>query len=274
MRNLQELFYPITANPENTEANTEIVPCNKLKPFIRCFWGSPKPFINNETEPSKTTVIPDGCMDIIFEIDYLENKIDVMFYGINDGYFETNDNDKNNLKSVFAIRFYFWAASFFADDNMKYVKNTCVDVDYYFTDFKKALLNILIEKKNMIDRIQYVEKYLLKKLADKFNPNNDFLNAVQYTINSKGVVEVPEICNYVSISQRKLERIFLDKVGLSPKKVAGIVRFQNVWKDIYYSKNHNSLDLTFKYKYNSQSHFINDFKKYFNQTPLQAIKRK
>ncbi|WP_066507084.1 helix-turn-helix transcriptional regulator [Abyssisolibacter fermentans] len=265
---LNRLFVPITAKHLNTQTYVEILPCDILKPFIRCYWQSESmncTNINTDTH----IVIPDGCMDIIFEYNHFTNDISVKFCGMNDKFFYTKDtNEKHKL--VFGIRFYFWAVSLFADDTMKKSKNCFVDIDNYFVDFKKILLDNLIASTSFEDRINLVQIYLINKLKEK-NRNETFFNSVYYILKAKGMINISEVCNYVCISQRQLERLCLVNTGMSPKKIADIVRFQNIWQDIYYNKNIVSMaDLSYKYGYSSQSHFLNDFKKYFDMTPLQV----
>lgn len=90
MFNLSELYYPITANPAG---GGEYLPGRLLQPYIRCFWGTvPPPGEQQEAQSvdiaqghngaaiSKSeiegtfrkrteTIIPDSCMDIIWEWD-------------------------------------------------------------------------------------------------------------------------------------------------------------------------------------------------------------
>lgn len=87
MYNLVNQFKPIIAKPKNTMEYVEFSPCHLLKPYIRCFWGSPQPVLKIKKAafiPRSTIIIPDTCMDIIFEIDYHSNKINSVFCGIND----------------------------------------------------------------------------------------------------------------------------------------------------------------------------------------------
>lgn len=54
-----------------------------LKPYIRCFWGTKKP-VNQEKTYIKTNgiVTPDTCMDIMFHVDFTNNRIQNCFCGI------------------------------------------------------------------------------------------------------------------------------------------------------------------------------------------------
>ncbi|MBD5453450.1 MAG: AraC family transcriptional regulator, partial [Lachnospiraceae bacterium] len=83
---LYKIYNPITANPfKCTGDYMEFAPCDALKPYIRCFWGSMEPVIRNETNATTTSLVtPDTCTDIIFTVDFTNNKIENSFCGIDD----------------------------------------------------------------------------------------------------------------------------------------------------------------------------------------------
>lgn len=274
MYNLVNQFKPIIAKPKNTMEYVEIPPCPLLKPYIRCFWGSPQPVLKFRKEsfkPRSTIIIPDTCMDIIFNIDYYSNKISSTFCGINDAPFRIFDINKTTCISIFAIRFNFWSVYLFSDIGMKESLNTLIDINEYFYDFKSKLENLLIEKTTMERKIVEVEKYLIKRLIETKQLNNNIMNASYFILNAKGLISASEICTKVNISQRQLQRLFLEFIGVSPKKLTDLVRFQNIWKEMYDSPNQNFADIAYRYHYTDQSHFNNDFKKYAGRTPNEAL---
>jgi AraC-like DNA-binding protein len=81
---------------------------------------------------------------------------------------------------------------------------------------------------------------------------------------------VQEMCSYTVVSQRQLERLFLDYVGTTPKKISNLVRYQNVLYDLIYSNEFQVQDMVDKYKFTDQSHLLNEFKKYHSMTLKQA----
>lgn len=95
MNDLSRLFVPVTAPPEDRRNYIEIAPSVILKPYIRCFWGTPFPKNNScEAEGGNTEpfiVVPDTCMDVIFELDYRSNTFRNVFCGINDTSFFNNE---------------------------------------------------------------------------------------------------------------------------------------------------------------------------------------
>lgn len=106
---LYKSYNPITATPfQCIEEYMEFVPCDALKPYIRCFWGSKKAVAQEKNSVGKMgIVIPDTCMDIIFTVDFTNNKIFSSFCGIDDRTFVIrNDSKEKKTFLVFAIRFF------------------------------------------------------------------------------------------------------------------------------------------------------------------------
>jgi AraC-like DNA-binding protein len=274
MYDLSKLFKPITVSLlRNSVTYTEIEPCDVLKPYIRCFWGSPLPYSNsiNEGRGNDSIVIPDCCMDIIFNMDCLNNKIDNLFCSINDEPFYTTEVNNPNIVSTFGIRFNFWSAYLFADKDFQISCNESSNVDRYFKELKAELENIVLAYPKIEDRVFRTERLLIKKLYNRIDRNNNFLNAVHYILKSKGTNTVTDVSQYTSVSSRQVERIFRDYIGISPKKCCSLVRYQNMWRDMVYNNCFNFSEIIYKYRYSDQAHMIKDFKKYHGSTPQQAV---
>lgn len=280
MYNLSVQYYPITAKPD---AAGDIQPCNALRPYIRCFWGTlsssepstrelAKEFCDAAVPPmEKETVIPDTCMDIIWEWDDYSGEADGVFCGINDTPFDVT-SEPGSCKSMFAIRFHFWAVHLFADDHLRDVLNIYTEVEHYFSTFRKELGDQLKGTRRMRERIALAEAYLLRRLEGTRPSSDSMLNAVYTIVNSKGVVTADALKRSSGLSSRQLERLFREYIGISPKKTADLVRFQNVWRDLCLPSPHRNIqDVVFAYGYSHQSHLINNFKKFAGRTPLEAL---
>lgn len=281
MFNLAPLYFPITANPAQT---SEFLPSQALQPYIRCFWGSVIPHIPTEAsvhivdkasgyELRMETIIPDTCMDIIWNLNESTGLATTVFSGINDAPFEVPSDRGGGRISTFGIRFHFWAVHFFADDHLRDVLNAFVDVDQYFCTFKKELGLLLEQANSMNERIAAAEAYLFQRLERGGRTNDRMMNAIYTLIKQKGVVTAEDLETSSNLSRRQLERLFQEYIGVSPKKTADLVRFQNVWREIYQlpMQTKNMQDLIFTYGFSHQPHFINSFKKYAGRTPLEAL---
>ncbi|WP_052088351.1 helix-turn-helix domain-containing protein [Paenibacillus wynnii] len=271
MFNLSELYYPLTAKPAHTN---EFLPCKALQPYIRCFWGPESSLREPQTSTiQKEVIIPDTCMDIIWELDEAVGRPNIYFCGINDTPFEIMQENMKSGTTRFAIRFHIWAVQFFADHHLRDVLNVSTDVEHYFSSFRKDLGDLLAVTDTMSERIAAAEAYLLQRLEGTHRTNDSLMNAVHMIIKHKGVVTAEDLEISSGLSRRQLERLFQEYIGVAPKKSADLVRFQNVWQDLYYSPGRRGRvqDIVFAYQYSHQSHLINNFKKYAGRTPMEAL---
>lgn len=271
---LYKIYNPITATPfKYTEDYMEFEPCDALKPYIRCFWGTKKPFVQKvESEHITGIVTPDTCMDLMFTVDFTNNKIYNSFCGINERVFNTyNLNQERKTLFYFSIRFYAWGAAMFAEESMRDTKNVFLDAGCHFAGLKKAIEPALFDVVDIFQLIPKVETELLGYYNDK-HENRTVLQAIHYILAHKGKLQVGELRRELYISERQLERLFREYVGVTPKSLASMIRYQYLWNDIVYNRQFDVLDSVCKYGYSDQAHMYHDFKKYHSMSIDQAKK--
>ena len=269
MQTLTNMFMPITSAPFQSDvAYCEILPCDALKPYIRCFWGTYRPVSVNPNQDNSSLVIPDACMDMLFRTDYTNNTSIDYFCNLDLNSFWSSGLKNTVLTSTFGIRLYGWSAILFTDYNFK------DDIFFTASDFssqlKRELEPILFDTVTLADKIRIAEKFLLERL-NKSRINNDFLNSIYYIIKNHANVRITDVCSYTGVSERKLQRIFEYNMGISPKAFSSIIRYQMLWKDILFSPNYNVFDAVDKYGYTDQSHLLNDFKSRHLMTVKDAV---
>lgn len=264
-------YNPITVEPfSNTDSHIELEPIEDLKPYIKCFWGTKESVRKDNTEyTTSTLIIPDTCVDIIYTIDYTNNKITAKFCGINDRSFFTDNTYNNNQCSTFAIRFYSWSAVCFAEDSMRDTLNQLLSVKSRFHWLDCKLRPQLFDIKSFEERKKLAEGLLLNYL-NQISENSTVNNAINEILISKGNVEILELSKKVFISSRQLERIFNEYVGITPKKFSSLVRYQYLWNDILLDKNFNIMDAVSEYGFTDQAHLQHEFKKYHTMNISEA----
>lgn len=235
---------PLTATPfKRDSAYTEIEPCQTLQPYIRCFWGGEYDCPDTGTGEHSEIVIPDTCVDIIYRMDDEGNIITSDFVGINDRSFCTQGNQKNGQKiSVFAIRFYAWSAYVFSEDSFVGTLNGRYDVRERFGWLDQELHGLLFDLE-LTDMIRFTETLLLKKLI---TARENF------------------------ISSRQMERLFCEHIGITPKKLSNLVRYQCLWRDIVSQNRFNITDAVHKYGYTDVPHLMREFKRYHSMNIRDA----
>ncbi len=85
------------------------------------------------------------------------------------------------------------------------------------------------------------------------------------------MMPINELAAQTNRSKRSLERIFIDQTGLSLKTFSRLHRFNHVIQHFNSHKN-CSPDLIHGLCYYDQAHFINDFKSFSGNSPLDYFK--
>ena len=267
---LTAVYHPITAEPYGRRRYTELQPCAALAPYVRCFWGTDADGSEEHTADTSTLVIPDTCMDIIFHFNAENRMTGSGFSVMDDRPYRVGSADAPAGCSTFAIRFYGWSAVLFARDRFTGCRNGAFAVAAFFPELQKELVPLLESVTSLEKRAQIAGRYLLK-LLDRSRMNYDFMNAVYDIIDSRGTLKVSGIAAGNGLSNRHLERIFTENMGISPKNFSSLVRYQMLWQDFCRERKSDVLDLVDKYAYYDQAHLLNDFRKYHGMTPKQAI---
>ena len=265
MLSLTKMYRPITAQPfGRSDGYRELLPCKALTPYIRCFWT-----YESCPDMQPQLVIPDTCMDIIYIIDTEIGKVSECFCTI-DEKTHLSSSIKDGT-SVFAIRFYAWTASLFSSNSFAGTANSGYSPEDFFPYVSAQLVPMLLSIGTLEERTGYAEQYLMKLLRlDRMNCR--FMNTVHDILLSGGSEKISDLAEKNVISKKTLERIFSEKMGISPKSFSSLVRYQRLWQDICSSESFDILEAVVKYGYTDQSHLLKDFKKYHSMTPAQAVR--
>lgn len=260
-------YRPLTARPFlRNRTYEEHIPCKPLRPYVRCFWSSEG--IEGDRDEQLIRVIPDTCMDIIIDMNYTKQTVKSMLYGIQDDTVMVGQGKEKETVLRFAVRFPFWAVRRFLKLDMNGLCNQALDLELLMpgcnTEFEKLLYCRSLE-----ELIACMETYLLGNFQPEgYNPN--LYNSIEYLLRSKGRARVSDICGYSAVSQRQMERMFKQEVGISIKRTASLVRYQNVWREVILKEHFNVQEAVERYGYADQSHLLNEFKRFHGLWPSQA----
>lgn len=269
---LFQLYRPITANPfRSDDSYREYEPCEALKPYVRCFWGSRRPYQEAEREEDMSLVIPDTCMDIIFDVNFTDNYIDSSFCGINDRCFRSEKKiEKNGVVSTFAIRFYAWSAVFFAEESMREVKNGFFDAARHFSSIQKEIAPLLFDITSINERILLAEAVLMRYLKPN-RKDRIITEAVGEMLRCQGNLRMDGLAAGIHVSNRQMERVFKENIGISPKILSSLVRYQYVWREALFQNDFQIQDAVSKFGYVDQAHLTKEFKKFHSVSIRSAL---
>lgn len=172
-----------------------------------------------------------------------------------------SSKDTGHLVETFAIRFYAWSAYAFADDSFKETLNGYFAVGSRFEWLDKIFRQNLLELKTLQEKACFIEQLLLNKLI-KARENGVVNNTIQNILKMRGSFDVSDLARESFVSTRQLERLFHEYIGITPKKLSNLIRYQFLWRDILYETNFDILNAVYKYGYTDQSHLLREFKRY------------
>lgn len=264
-------YHPLTSRPFlRNRTYEEHPPCQALRPYIACFWSSEG--TGESGAGQRVLVIPDTCVDIIIETSRTGQRIRSRLCGIQDySVMAGGQADGSEEIICFAVRFYFWAARLFLDLNLSDICNQTLDFDLIQPGCNSRF-EALFYRQSVGEKIAWMESYLLGIL----NPgryDHNLYNSIDYLLRTGGSAPVKDICSYSTVSQRQMERLFRRDIGISIKRTASLVRYQNVWREVVRQESFNVQEAVYRYGYADQSHLLNEFKRFHGLLPDQAKKK-
>jgi transcriptional regulator GlxA family with amidase domain len=90
---------------------------------------------------------------------------------------------------------------------------------------------------------------------------------------SGGRDRIAELCEATNLGQRRLERLFKERVGLTPKYFARVMRLRRAFELLYTSPAGYSLENVLDFGYYDQAHFIHDFQHFAGEAPRAFLGR-
>ncbi len=250
-----------TENPLNYR---EFLASVELKDYVHRFWtlSTRK---SRSLQSAHYRVIPDGCFDLLINCQSDETLLAA-----------TTANtysiiDFNETIDYFGIRFLPSSIHYFFPFQLSEFVNSIVPGKELFDKDVAELEDQILKAEDVFERIRNVENYLTKRLDEPINPpDKRFINALNIILRSGGNSLIEnEVSEY--ISSRHLRRMFSRYIGFSPKVFSRIVRFQTNLNFMLSQDEKKYIDPNSNYY--DQSHFINEFKKFYGLTPSDIINK-
>jgi AraC-like DNA-binding protein len=242
-------------------AYLEIQPHPALQPYIDAYWISE---VTGDSL-SKTKILPDGCVDIIFNIedDYRTDSGTVLMkseaiylIGTMMRFKEYNTVGKTKMLGV---RFKPGAFSYFFK----------LSSLYEFTDQSVELKNMALPVINRIDEYTtaHLDRFFLNKLSI---PTYSILPIIKDIQAQGGQLKVSGLAKKHFTTTRHLERSFKNSVGVSPKDFISLVRYQFASRKIKNNTLGKCLaEVAFESGYYDHAHLTKEIKRFTGSAPSQ-----
>ena len=153
------------------------------------------------------------------------------------------------------------------DLNMEELSNRIYSFEDLFGIWGKRMQYELGNIENVFQKISFLENALIY-LLNKNTKDCTFLDyALDSILTSEGLLEIKSLAEETGYSKRHLNMQFKRYVGIAPKTLASIVRFQKFYKQWAKTGSETFFKEDLYAYYFDQSHFIKEFKRFTGYTP-------
>jgi AraC-like DNA-binding protein len=242
----------------------EFKPTTSLQSIVECYW-----IVEGHAETQK--IVPDGFTEIVFDFGDLyqftssAGATKLQSRAIVAGQLtKPIQLTPMGISGVLGVKFkptgmwklFGWNMAALTDEAIDLKEIPGVDLQQFITS--------LILIKSRADKIQAVETILLQRLSEKRNTVADSL--VSEIDALQGNISMSDLQKKYKVSLRKIERMFLEQIGLSAKRYARLVRFRNVFQLLQKSE-WTKTEATYLAGYFDQAHFNKEFKEFSGEDP-------
>jgi AraC-like DNA-binding protein len=132
----------------------------------------------------------------------------------------------------------------------------------------ERLSECMLSAPDAAGRVRLLSGFLAARLGRGRPEPPGVFTAIRHIIRERGGLDVEALAERHCLSRRQFERQFREAAGLSPRRFARIIRFQEAVRH-FGSRGLSLTGLAYQCGYYDQSHFIHDFKAFSGHHPRQ-----
>ena len=245
-----------------------ITPSAQLQPFIRCYYLSESDY----KDDVRDVFFADGCIEVVFHVG-------LDFY---------RGNEKESSAKVigqitqplirraigkgmsFGIWFLPHTFSLFSGIPVNELNDKAIALDNVFDPNFIEFVKNAVHENDVAKLVDGANEYLSAKLSvTNLTREKIAAHAVQYIFAEKGNSDLDRLARECNVSNRYLQKLFLERIGFSPKFLIRIARFQHAVNQLIHGPATSLTELTYHTGYYDQAHFIREFKEFTGGSPSQ-----
>ena len=251
------------------------IPQPPLAQFVECLW-----YVSGTTPYNREKVLPTKTIELMFNLgsphrvyhkpdgDSFSLYKESWISGLHTEHILMEATAETNMLGV---RFKPGGAYPFFDLPLAEIRNQIVDMDLIWGRAVDEIRQQLYEADTLAERFAILERMLLKRLK----PNLYGLTAVQFAVDHLAQIDhgttVKDLSHHLSMSQKHLISQFKKMVGLSPKQLARVFKFNHVLQSINPAEPVNWATIAHQCHYYDQAHFSKDFAAFSGFSPTAYL---
>ena len=242
-----------------------------LSKHVECLWLLESGEQADSTAPER--ILPDGCVELILNFGALfrEHK-EAGSSELQPSRFVVGQMTQPVLVSptgpvqLLGIRFAPGGALPFFPTPPGELTNRIAPLADVAGALDRDLSGQVYDARDLPEKISIIESLLIRRMNAKEERGASLRGAIAMIVSSGGQTSIDRLACDLGISGRQLERRFISEVGLGPKLLCRILRFQQVFRAVERADK-NWARIAADCGYHDQAHLIRDFRQFAGQTP-------
>ena len=209
--------------------------------------------------------IPDGCIDLIFNLNGDTHDCYII-----PSTKERTEFSFNVTHEYFGIRLLPLQMIFSFDMPLSELNSYQKIPLFAVIPSLLKLYELLLYENSLEERLQLIEKFIYQNDMQKLTPSNTIKYCLHIAYSEKGRTKLTDLEQLTCYSSRHLRNVFYEELGISPKSFLDMIYFQFALNEIIngsFSLEKHLLD----YNIYDVSHFYKKFKKVLNMTPKAYV---
>jgi AraC-like DNA-binding protein len=124
--------------------------------------------------------------------------------------------------------------------------------------------------KSLEERARCVDGFLLRRALHSLG-HDGISDAANRLVRSGGRMAITALANRAGLSMRQFERRFIQQVGVGPKLLARIARFEAALESKARFSTKSWTEVAQEFGYYDQMHMVHDFKEFTDVTPTETL---
>jgi AraC-like DNA-binding protein len=251
-------------------------PHSDLASLVKCYWTLEAPA---QPDAQRQLILPDGCMEMAFILGD-----DIKRYTSGDAFIiqpramilgqitQQFYIEPTGSVDSFAVRFYPFGLANFVPTPIGALANTETPLALVFgAEASDLLAQQVARAADTRARIAIVETFLLDRLSDRQTIDAVVRRTIDALFETKGSAAIKDLVKNDPSQKRRLERDFVQKIGMSPKQLGKVIRLQAALNMMLNRQSETLTEIAYESEYYDQAHFIKDFKEFTGMTPTKFL---
>ena len=225
-------------------------------------------------------VVPTGHIFVLFELDgMVRNTFDnetlepnaeyrgVWVSGMHQHYISISAHQDSEM---FVIQFKPFGAHAFFHQPIENLNGRVIPAEALFADELTTMRHGLLQASSSAEKFQLAEDWLQMRFREALCPPAELLKIIDALYVEPAAKYLDIIENYPN-TQKHLIQQFKKYVGLTPKQLQRIIRFNSILQRIHQKEKIQWSDVAYECGFSDQSHFIKEFRHFSGFNPAEFI---